>query len=58
MDHCDGTTNPGGTRKVDNPLKGIWDPITRYPDNPLKGIQDLVPNIIRSQWPIWLTVPT
>ena len=53
------TTNPGGTRKPYNPLKGIWNmitlnpgnllkgiqnPITQDPDNPLKGIRDLVQN--------------
>ena len=38
-----GTTNTGVTRKQDNLLKGIW---------------DLVPNGIRNQWPIWLTVQT
>ena len=53
-----GTTNPGGTRKPDNPLKGISDPIPRNPDNILKEIQDLVQNETRSQWPIGLTVST
>ena len=46
---CAGTTNPGGIRKPDNPLKGIWNQITQDPDNPLKGIQDLVQNGTRSQ---------
>ena len=55
---CAGTTNPGGTRKPDNPLKGIRGPIPQNPDNPLKGIRDLVPNGIRSQWSRGLTVPT
>ena len=55
---CDGTTNPGGTRKLDNPLKGIRNPIPQDPDNPLKGIQDLVQNVTRSQWPRGLTIPT
>ena len=53
-----GTTNPGRTRKLDNPLKGIRYPIPRNLDNPLKGIQDLVQNGTQSQWPIGLTVPT
>ena len=55
---CDETTNPRGTPKQDNPLKGIRDPIPRNPYNPLKGIWDLVPNGIRIQWPRGLTVPT
>ena len=41
---CAGNNNPGVTRKPDNPLKGIRDPIPRNPDNPLKGIRDLVKN--------------
>ena len=55
---CAGTTNPGGTRKPDNLLKGIWNPIPWNPDNPLRGIWDLLPNGIRSQWPIGSTIPT
>ena len=55
---CDGTTNPWVTRKTDNPLRGIRNPITRNPDNPLKGIRNLVPNIIRIHWQRGLTVPT
>ena len=39
-DGCDGTTNPGGIQKLDNPLKGIQNTITQNLDNPLKGIQD------------------
>ena len=39
-----GTTNHGGTRKPDNPLKRIWNMIPQDPDNPLKGIRDLVQN--------------
>ena len=39
---CAGIINPGGTRKPDNPLKGIWNPIPQDPDNALKGIGDLV----------------
>ena len=54
---CDGTTNPGGTEKPDNPLKGIWNPIPQDPDNPLKGIQYLVQNGTRSQFSIELTIP-
>ena len=37
---CAGTANPRGTRKPENPLKGIRNPIPRNPDNPLKGIRD------------------
>ena len=55
---CDGTTNPGGTRKPNNPLKGICNPISRNPDNPIKVIQDLVQNETRSHWPREFTVPT
>ena len=33
-----GTINPGGTRKPDNPLKGIRNPILRNPDSPIKEI--------------------
>ena len=44
-----GTTNPGGTRKPDNPLKGIRNPIPWDPDNYLKGIRDIVPNGIRQE---------
>ena len=55
---CDGTTNTGVTRKPDNPLKIIRNPIPQKPDNPLKIIQNLVPNGIWSQWPRGLNVPT
>ena len=55
---CAGTTNPGRTRKPDNPLKGIQNPIPWNLDNPRKGIRQLVPNKIRSQWPRMVTVPT
>ena len=55
---CAGTTNPGGTQKPDNPLKGIRNSIPRNPDNPLKGIQDLVKNGTRSQYQRGLTVQT
>ena len=54
----DGTTNPGVTRKSDNPIKGIRDPIPQNPDNPLKEIRNLVLNRIRSQWKKGLTAPT
>ena len=54
----DVTNNPWVTQKLDNPLKGIRNPITRKPDNPLKGIRDLVQNGTRSQWTRGLTVPT
>ena len=37
MGLADGTTNPGVTWKLDNPLKGIRNPISPNPDNPLKG---------------------
>ena len=55
---CAGTNNPGGTRKPNNTLKRIWNPIPQNPDNPLNGIMDIVQNRIRSQWPRGLTVPT
>ena len=58
LDIFDGTNNPGGTRKPDNPLKGIRNPIPLKLDNPLKRIRDLVPKEIQSQWPRGLTVPT
>ena len=53
-----GTTNTGVTRKTDNPLKGIQNPIPQKLDNPIKGIRNLEPNIIQIQWPIGLTMPT
>ena len=53
-----GTTNTGGTQKLDTPLKGIQDPSPWNPDNPLNGIQNLVLNGIWSQWLRGLTVPT
>ena len=53
-----GTTNPGGTLKPENSLKGIQNPIPWNPDNRLKGIRGLVPNRIRSQCLIGLTIPT
>ena len=56
-DSTAGTINPGGTRKPENPLKGILNPITWNLDNPLKGIWDLLPNRIRSQWARGLTIP-
>ena len=55
---CAGTTNPEGTQKPDNPLKGICYPKSWNPDNHFKGIQDLLPNVIESQYPIGLTVTT
>ena len=55
---CAGTTNPGGTRKPDNPLKGIRNTIPWNPNNPIKGIRDLVQNGTQGQWSIGLTVPT
>ena len=58
IDVSSGNTNQGVTRKPDNPIKGIRDPIPRNPDNPLKGIWNLVPNVIWSHWWIGLTVPT
>ena len=57
-DNGSGTTNPRGTRKLDNFLKGIWNPIQWNPDNPLKGIQGLVQNRTQIQWPRGLTTPT
>ena len=41
---CAGTTNTGVTQKMDNPLKGVQNPIPWKPDNTLKGIHNLVPN--------------
>ena len=55
---CAGTTNPGGTRKPDNPLEGTRNPIPQDPHNPLKGINDLVNIGTRSQWPRGLIIPT
>ena len=51
-----GTTNPGGTRKQDNPLKGIWNPIPWKPDNPLWEIRNIVLIGIHSQWSRGLTI--
>ena len=51
------TTNPRGTRKLDNPLKGIRNLIPQDPHNHLKGIWDLVQNRTRSQWARGLTIP-
>ena len=45
-----GTTNPRGTRKPGNPLKGIRNLISQDPDNTLKGIRELVQNGTWSQW--------
>ena len=53
-----GTKNPGGTQKLNNPLKGICNPIPQNLDNTRKGIRELVQNRIWSQWPIGLTIPT
>ena len=53
-----GTTNPGGNRKPDNPLKGIRNPIPRNPDNNIEVIWDLLQNGTRIQWPRGLTVRT
>ena len=53
-----GNTNPGGTQKPDNTLKGIHNIIPQNPDNLLKGIRNLVTNGIWSQWPRGLTIPT
>ena len=55
---CTGTSNPEGTQKPDNPLKGIRNPISRNPDNTLNGIQYLVQNGTWSQWLSGLPVPT
>ena len=38
-----------GTRKLDNSLKGIQNPIPHKPYNIFKGIRNLVPKGIRSQ---------
>ena len=55
---CDGTSNPGVTRRLDNPPKGIRNLVPRKPDNPLKRIWSLVPNETRNQLPRRLSVPT
>ena len=52
------STNSEVTRKPDNTLKLIQNPIIWNLYNPLKGIQNLVPNGIQRQWPIGLTIPT
>ena len=44
-----GDTNPGGTRKPYNLLKGIRNLISQVTDDPLKGIRDLVQNRTRSR---------
>ena len=54
----DGTTTPKVTWKLDNPLKGIRNPIPCKPDIFLKGIYNILPTRIQSQWPKGLTVPT
>ena len=53
-----GNTNLGGTRKPDNSIEGIRNPIPQNPYNPFKVIRDLVQNGTRSQWPRRLTIPT
>ena len=55
---CVGTTNPGGTRKPENRIKGTRNTTPLNLDNPRKEIWGLVPNRIRSQWPIGLNLPT
>ena len=55
---CAGTINPGVTRKPDNSLKGVRNPVPRKPDNPLKVIQNLLPNGTHNQWPRGLIVLT
>ena len=55
---CSGTTNPRGTQKFDNPLKGVRDTFPQDLDNPLLGIRDIVKNGTWSQWPRGLTIPT
>ena len=57
-ENCAGTANPGVTRKLDNPLKGIRNSIPGETDDPLKGIRNMVPNIIWIQLSRRLTVPT
>ena len=52
------TTNHGVTRKRDNTLKVICNPIPQKRVNTIKGIRSLLPNRIRSQWPIGLKVST
>ena len=41
-----GTANLMITRKPDNPLKRIQNPIPREPDNPIQRIWNLVQNVI------------
>ena len=54
---CAENTNPGGTQKLDHPLKVTRNPIPWNPDNPLNGINYILPNEIRRQWPRGLSVP-
>ena len=54
---CAGTINTGENQKLDNPHKGIQNPIPRNPDSPLKRVQNLVPNGIRIHWTRGLIVP-
>ena len=53
-----GTNNPRVTQKQVNTLKVIRNPICQNPDIPIKVIRNLVPNIIRIQWPRGLTLTT
>ena len=55
---CAGTNNPRGTRKPDNPLKGIRNKIPQDPDNLLKGIRNLVQNGTRIQLSRGIFIPT
>ena len=53
-----GTTNPGGTRKPDNYLKGSCNTIPQDLDNPLKAILYLLQNRTKIQWLIGSTITT
>ena len=55
---CAGNTNPRGTWKPDNLLKGIQNTIPQDLDNSLKVIQDLVKSVTWSQWTGGLTITT
>ena len=55
---CAGTTNPVVTRKPDNIIQGIWNPVPRKSDNALKGVQNLVRDRTWNQWPRGLTIQT
>ena len=53
-----GTNNPGVTRKLDNPFKGVQNNVPLKHYDTIKGISNLVPKRSRSQWLRGLTVHT